>query len=85
MALSVWRDGSHRGHRDAQGSRGDAQAKPSAANGGARRATRYGADYRYDASSPVQILGMGGKVDPAVWRSLSDAERKRMQTAAQSH
>ncbi|WP_174984952.1 filamentous haemagglutinin family protein [Pandoraea commovens] len=66
-----------------QGSQGEADGKPSAANGDA---ARYGAGYRYDASSPVQILGMGGKVDPALWRSLSDAERKRMQpAAAQSH
>ncbi|WP_191625716.1 filamentous haemagglutinin family protein [Pandoraea sputorum] len=66
-----------------QGSEGEAQGKPSAANGDA---ARYGAGYRYDAASPVQILGMGGKVDPALWRSLSDAERKRMQpVAAQSH
>ncbi|WP_353192329.1 filamentous haemagglutinin family protein [Pandoraea pnomenusa] len=60
----------------ADGGHGAADGKPSAANGDAGR---YGSGYRYDAASPVQILGMGGNVDPKLWSSLSDAERKRMQ------
>ncbi|VVE49091.1 Heme/hemopexin-binding protein [Pandoraea communis] len=30
---------------------------------------------RYSASNPVQIVGLGEKVDPALWARLSDAER----------
>ncbi|APD13543.1 filamentous haemagglutinin family protein [Pandoraea pulmonicola] len=64
---------------------GAVEGKPSAS---AEEAARYGSRYRYDTSSPVQILGMGGSVDPKLWSSLSEAERKRMQVpmaVGQSH
>ncbi|AOZ03705.1 hypothetical protein BKK81_32360 [Cupriavidus sp. USMAHM13] len=42
-----------------------------------------GMPYRYDPSSPVQIVGLGGKVDPRLWARLSDDERRRLQQAAE--
>ncbi|MDT4890695.1 hypothetical protein FQZ97_1275860 [compost metagenome] len=44
-----------------------------------RSGSQSGAQLDYDSQNPVQVVGMGRKIDPKHWAALSSDERRRLQ------